>query len=246
MIRWLWVILVLMAWMPTPEQTDGLLQAAAAYAQDDYAGAAAAYELAVVQGVDNGALRFNLAVVYQQMGDKGRAVLNYRRAFRWMPRDAAVLAGLAVARDQREDALGDEQGAAGIVAGFAALMTSGEMLWAVWWVFLLLAVMGATFLFAPSRWKGRLRRLLLGFSGLLVVLLLAVCLRGWVDTNRPAAVVVEAQVAVYSGPAADYLELYMLHAGAELRRIDRMDGWVRFELADGREGWLPEDAIEDV
>ena len=68
----------------------------------------------------------------------------------------------------------------------------------------------------------------------------------WFETFRPPAVVVEERVYVYSGPGEQYLELFLLHAGAEIRRIDSTGGWIRFELSDGREGWLPATAVEFV
>jgi SH3-like domain-containing protein len=34
-----------------------------------------------------------------------------------------------------------------------------------------------------------------------------------------------------------------IHAGLRVEILDREDGWMRIELANGHEGWVPADAI---
>jgi tetratricopeptide (TPR) repeat protein len=246
MSRWFVVMIAFLLWIRAADPVDLAAAASAAYGRGDYPTAAAAYEQIAAQGGEGGTLRYNLATVYRQMGDMGRAILNYRRAFRWLPRDVDVLAGLAVARSQRVDVMGDEQGfAVGIADIFASILTPEETLWLIWGMVDLI-VLAAFLMPFKGNWRRGLRRLQAVSFGVGVLLAAALCLRGWFDSQRPVGVVIEEQVISYSGPGTDYLELYDLHAGAELRSIVHERGWVRFELPDGREGWLPESAIEDV
>jgi hypothetical protein len=53
-------------------------------------------------------------------------------------------------------------------------------------------------------------------------------------------------VEARSGPGEDFLGLFDLFAAAEFRVLERQGGWVRALLPDGRQGWLPEDAIARI
>jgi uncharacterized protein YgiM (DUF1202 family) len=57
---------------------------------------------------------------------------------------------------------------------------------------------------------------------------------------------VEKAVQVMSGPGEKYLELFELHTAAEVTIVDTRGEWTRFHLPDGREGWIPNAAIERV
>jgi hypothetical protein len=62
----------------------------------------------------------------------------------------------------------------------------------------------------------------------------------------PAGVVTATVASVMSGPGDDYLAIYQLHAAAELYVTAVEDDWARFELPDGRVGWMRLDSIAMV
>jgi hypothetical protein len=223
-----------------------LVQADQAYQNGDLTNAANLYEAVVNGGVRDGTVYFNLGTVYYAAGDLGRALLNYRRALEIMPRDADLNVAIARIRAERLDVQGDEAELLDSIAALTApVLTLSELawlvlgLWTLWFGLLLVAVL-------RRHWRDVLRASLLIVG---VVLLIGVLLLGsrlYVASHRPAAVVLHDLVSVMSGPGEDYLVLFPLHAAAEIRILEEHDGWVRFVLPDGRQGWLPQTSVQLV
>jgi SH3-like domain-containing protein len=67
-----------------------------------------------------------------------------------------------------------------------------------------------------------------------------------VDSNWKPAVVISDSVSVMTGPGGDYVEIFELHAAAEVRIVEKRDHWVRFQLPDLREGWIEEQSLEGI
>jgi tetratricopeptide (TPR) repeat protein len=221
-------------------------QANVAYTNGDYKTAQLLYEQVIQGGFHDPSLYFNLGNAYYESGDLGRALLNYRIVQQSWPRDVDLNRNLALVRSERVDLQGDETG---FVEGVAALtigvttFTELSLLVACVWAsaFLLLAV--AIF---QSKWRKRLRFPLIGLGTALLVGVLLLGSRFYVEGLRQSGIVVQPVAQVRSGPGDEYLELYQLHSATEVHVWDSQNGWVRFALPDGRLGWLPAQALEIV
>jgi SH3-like domain-containing protein len=64
--------------------------------------------------------------------------------------------------------------------------------------------------------------------------------------QRPPAVVVAQEVEMRSGPDDRYLIEFTLHAGAEVRVVERRGDWVRAALPGDLQGWAPNEAIIEL
>lgn len=252
MIRWMGTILILLsavllsAGMGYAQDEDPRSsEAAAAYQSGDYVGAAALYEAMLVEGIVSPGLYVNLGAAYYQQGDLGQSLLNYRRAHRLDPRDTDAAAMIARIRSERIDLQVGGYSLIDAVGQVFDGLTRQELSWlsvVVWWgwIGLVIAVL------LSKRWRALLRDLNVVAGGAALLLLVLVVVREYVDTQRPVAVVVEPVVDIYSGPGEAYLAIGRLYSAAELRVIAGEGNWVRFLLPDGRQGWLPVDAIEEV
>ncbi|HSS96446.1 MAG TPA: tetratricopeptide repeat protein [Terriglobales bacterium] len=221
-------------------------QANTAYASGDYKTAQVLYEQAIQAGFHDPSLYFNLGNAYYESGDLGRALLNYRIVQEYWPRDADLNRNLALVWSERVDLQGDETGLAEGIAALTtgvATFTELSLLVACLWTatFALLALV----IFWP-KWRRRLRFPLVGMGVVLLVGLLLLGSRFYVEGMRQSGVVVQPVAQVRSGPGDQYLELYQLHSAAEVYVWDSQNGWVRFALPDGRLGWLPVEAVEIV
>jgi hypothetical protein len=226
---------------------DSAAQAAAErYAAGDYAGAAALYEALIQAGVRDGAVFYNLGSAYLQAGDQGRAMLNYRRAQALMPRAADVNARLAAVRAQRVDLLGDETAFVDSLATVtASVLTDGELMWLLWGLWALTWAALAVLLRGGQR-RTTVRAV---FGAALVALAFVGALaanRAYVSSSRPAAVVIAPTAAVYSGPGEAYLEIYQMHAAAEIRLLETQGEWVRFVRPDEQQGWIRQAEVTRV
>lgn len=215
-----------------------LAQANRAYIDGDYDTAIALYETLIAEGVSHGAVYFNLGTAYDQVGQPGRALLNYLRAQRVSPRDMDVSARIAAIQGARQDVQSEETVIidrlgtmiSGVVT-MGELAVTGFILWTLWFGLATISVM------RPSG-RNTLRPLLIVFGVLAAAAVVLVGSRVYIEVYRPAAVVTAEQAVVLSGPAERYLELFELSEAAELRVVARAEGWGRIVLPDGRRGWL--------
>lgn len=221
-------------------------QAAAAYEAGDYANAINLYRALLDSGVHDSRIYFNLGNAYFQSNNLGLALLNYRRAQQLSPRDSEIHQYLNMVRSRRIDIQGDElfwlDGLATISIAVLAYQELSWIVLALWSVFFACLIA-----WIPAHhWRTTLRPALIGISMLLVITLGLWIARGYAESNRPAAVVIENTVTVMSGPGQDYLELYTLYGAAEMRLLETRGDWLRFTLPDQRQGWIPQAAVEKV
>ncbi|MGQ9887920.1 MAG: hypothetical protein ACUVSX_05455 [Aggregatilineales bacterium] len=222
-----------------------LAQAAAArFAAGEYASAAQLYKLLIESGAHDAAVFYNAGAAYAMAGDLGHAMLHYRAAQARSPRDAELAGLIAQLRAQRVDLLGEEVTLTdGLATATAQLMTYRELQWATWILWLILWTSLATVGAGGERWRSPLRTItiaalvgLMLFGGLLIN-------QAYVEANRPAAVVIAAAAPVYSGPGETYLEIYRMHAAAEIRVLETRGEWARFIRPDARQGWIKQSAL---
>lgn len=224
-----------------PPFNDGVT----AYENGDYAAAAAFFEQTAAAGEAGAALYYNLGSAYFQLGDMGRALLNYRRAQLDLPRDAALDLQIAIIRASRLNLPGEEADPLTLLALSSSALTLAELaglvllLWAGWHGLLLLRGL------RPA-WREALFLPLSGLTVLLAAGLLLLGARLYIENARPEAVVIADSAPVMSGPGPDYLNHFQLFAAAELRVLQEQNGWLRFVLPDGRQGWVEGSAVEYI
>ena len=215
-------------------------RAAALYEEGDVEGAARIWETLAAVGESDSHLWYNLGNAYYQLGDVGRAVLDYRRALRLSPRDREIRDNLELARSRaagevaapepgwwgrrwrqvRETLTGDELAAASL---------------ALLWIGTLLVLLG---LFRRASWR-RLRWPLIAVAALLPLLAAAAWRADWEDWSGREAVILAPRVAVQSGPGEGYVTLFEVHAGAEIKLVERRGAWALARLGADLEGWIP-------
>jgi len=189
--------------------------------------------------VPNGYLEYNIGNAFLQAGDIGRAILHYRRAERFIPRDPLLADNLREARSRtllpikagpRDQVLGTlffwhfqtalRERAAAAMVGFI-----------VFWIVL------AVRLFVRQR-----------SLSILAVVAAVVCLISgasvltemWKDRNAPAGVILAMDVAAYKGPGTSYQRQFEqpLQPGVEFTLRERRGQWWHMELPDGKSGWI--------
>jgi hypothetical protein len=66
------------------------------------------------------------------------------------------------------------------------------------------------------------------------------------ESKQHGAVVLEEEVAVYSGPSTDATLQFKIHAGTTVRVTEAHDAWVEIELPGELSGWIRSDAMERI
>jgi tetratricopeptide (TPR) repeat protein len=220
------------------------------YQSGDYAAAVEAYEAILASGFESHELHYNLGNAYFKVGDLGRAILSWERALELEPGDVDTLANLELANRITVDEIEP-------LPRFWLLSVLS------WWVdllprsLLIVGVGGGWMALAAgivTRILGRTDARRRGATwvasaGALVVLLLGTNLFvRELEIGRPerAVILVEA-VPVRSAPTEDdNLTLFEVHEGTRVRVDQRTGQWAEVVLADGKVGWVPEDAMEII
>ncbi len=221
------------------------VNANAAYEAGRAAEAVELYEKLLDRGHENGHLYFNLGNAYLRNGELGRAIVSYRHSQTFLPRDQDVRANLDFARKSAKDALlPPGPGEVKKTLFFwhyglsrAELGTIVVVVNLLLWLVLILRVhrRGSEVL----RWTFMtLLLLLLVTGGSLAVRYLK---------PLEVAVIIPQEIDVRSGTNVQDVVLFKLHAGTEVRVVDRREGSVRIALPEeGRGGWIEAQHAEVV
>lgn len=214
-----------------------------AYERGDYDEAIALYETLVDAGVVDIAVYFNLANAYYESDQLGWAMVYYLKAHHLAPRNDGINRQIARIRSERVDFFGEETDLLTLIGTATnGMMTQGELetiallTWITWFV-------GACVWLLRPIWRKYLRGGLILLGGALILLVGLFISRDYISARHPLAVIVPSSVEVMSGAGDEYLNLYRLFSATEIRVIDDSDGWVRFRLPNGRQGWLPRESI---
>lgn len=209
-----------------------------AYRLRDYLTAITLYEEAIGSEQHDSTTFYNLGNAYYEVSNLGQAMLNYRRAAIFMPRDTALNINIARIRAQRSTITTSETDwlnqLATLTTDTFTLFELSLLVFSGWIVFFVILAIGVVRGFHDGNY-----RLFAAVMGIILLIgLVLMTSRIYVETQRPTAIVLSNSVNVMSGPGEDYLLIYTIHAAAEVRIMEEVDGWLRFVLPDGRGGWV--------
>jgi tetratricopeptide (TPR) repeat protein len=233
---------------PDAEELNSLFdEACDLYEASEFEGALRIFESLASDGVSHPAVYYNLANCYYQLGEVGRAVVNYRRAHMLAPRDEDIDANIAFLRSSIGFQDTTESFDLGALARAPAQVASPKEWRIAFYVFYYLSVLCfIAVLFLGNAARGRAIRIL----GILVV----VCIGCWaiaehglarLTAGTEGAVVVDRSEFM-SGPGAAFDELARLPDGVEVELRARSGIWVEVKLPSGEIGWLREESLETI
>lgn len=203
-------------------------------------------------GVRNGKIFYDIGNTYYRLGDIARAILSYRRALLYRPRDPNLEHNLAYVRSKRRDRL-------------RASLPVGVMRAIFFWHYTVsLRLQLALFLgFFASIWvllsvrllaanRGAARRIP-GWS-VAVAAIVATAFLGslvWrqidLDANR-GGVIVASSIVARKGDARSYDATFKhpLHAGTEFTLVSVRPAWYHIMLSNGVTTWIPQSSARLV
>jgi hypothetical protein len=213
-----------------------------------YAEAAGQYEYLVTQeGIRNGPLFYNIGNSWFMAGDTGRAILNYRRAERYMPNHSDLRHNLAAALELRTDLLPQPEPSQLMKTLLGWHMHTPVSLrwrlftsaWLLFWGALIWA----------QRRNRKEARMTAAVTGALSALLLASLAAEAAAGHRTAAgVIVAGEIMARKGDGERYAPAFQepLHSGTEFNNLETRGEWRHIRLADGQTCWIPARAAESV
>jgi tetratricopeptide (TPR) repeat protein len=242
----LWLLLLILpltASAATKENADE------EYLKGNYQQAITDYEALLKQGVSP-QIYFNLGNAYFRTDNITRAILNYERAHMLSPGDEDIQFNLQFARSKTIDKIVPESEM--FFFGWyksMVLLTSVDR-----WAYLavvsisLVLVLLLLYLFADSI---VLRKI--GFFGAVIFLVIFLLSNLFAYQqkrmleNRSGAIIISSSVNIKKSPADNSETSFVLHEGTKVDITDSsIKGWSEIHVADGREGWVTSDKIENI
>ncbi len=219
------------------------------YRMDDYQGAIAAYEDILAEGKSSADLYYNLGNAYYRDGQLGKAILNYERALRLKPGMSDAKENLELANARTADRI-TTLPQLFIVRWWNALTTAiTPHGWRIVWL-MLLAIAGIGVAMLRTGRSSAIRRGGLATTVVsLLFLLLATALL--ISSTRaynahPYAIITDQAVTLKASPDNKSIDKMILHEGTKVKVLDNLTGWYKIAIADGTNGWCPQNTMERI
>jgi tetratricopeptide (TPR) repeat protein len=215
------------------------------YILKQYQEALSLYRELVDRGIEHPHLFYNLANTYYKLGRKGEAVLYYERALRLSPLDREIRSNLRFVKKSLDDQITPlyNEGFALILETAASIFTLNVLAYLEVGLFVLFVGLFIAALLVPA-YRSSLRSAAIVIGVFFVIAFAGLLLRLDQLRDHPHAVIMAEQIEVRSSPISESDVVFTLHEGTGIRVIEQRGDWVRFQLRDGREGWLPFRDIE--
>lgn len=227
-------------------QNEAFQKANSAYQAGAYEEAIQRYDSIVNSGYESAALYYNLANAHYKLGALAPAILNYEKALHLAPKDEEILHNLKLAEQKRVDRFEALPPNLFKAFRFGILLAFSPSTWAIIAIILLfVASLGIGLYFLSSRKR-------LGFILALSLSVLGL-FSAWMAfqhqahlEQHPALIVMSESAYVKSGPGTEAEDLFILHAGTKVVRVDEYESWTKIRLIDGKIGWLPKGSLEAI
>lgn len=242
------LILVLFSGMSARAEAPDSLFARANkfYTAGDYAGALQTYDSLKNAGYHSAALYYNLGNTHFRLSNTAEAILYYEKAARLQPDDADIAHNLQIARQQTIDKIETLPDPLFKSALLHTIYWLSPDQWAMSGLILLLlfSIALATYYFSTHKRLG----FVTAFASLILALgsLTFAFLHHNHRSNHQPAIIMATNSYVKSAPASGASDLFILHAGTKVEITDELADWKKIELTDGKIGWIPNSAVEEI
>jgi hypothetical protein len=231
-------------------QADTAWQKAnALYAEGKYAEASQAYLQLEESGKVNSALFYNAGNAFYRQGEIAKAILYYERALRLAPDDEDTRYNLELANLQIVDKIEPipQFFVVAWIQSFCNLLdvdtwgVAGASLFAATLTLALVVLFGRT----PRRKKLSFALAVACLSLSIVATCVAVREKRHINSHTEA-IVYAPVTSVKASPDAGGVDLFVLHEGTKVQRLETIGSWEKIKTADGNQGWLPTSVIENI
>ena len=215
-----------------------------AYGKGDYEGAVRFYEQILTGGMLSGPVYYNLANSYFRRQDLGRAILNYERALRMMPRDEDVRFNYQYALRQRQTPVRQPKYSfwETVLARHAVFWTHQELalITLALGMALSLVALAGFYVSCPPR----MQRALYAFLGLLVMYYGSTSF--WLSRQQQDVGIVLEQADARFEPREEATVHFSAAAGEKVRILQVSGEWVKVKRMDDKIGWIPKTLFEHI
>jgi tetratricopeptide (TPR) repeat protein len=219
------------------------------YAKGQYKEAAASYQKLVNEGYQSAEVYYNLGNAYYKLGNIASAILYYEKARLLSPGDDDINFNIRLANSKITDKV-DEAPEFFISKWWNEFILSFSVN-ALGIASILFVLLGSAalilyfFAFSVSRKKASFYTSILLFILGAAAIVIAFSQTHYFD-NHKQAIIFTSTVNIKSGPNDKLATLFVLHEGTKVNVLDANNGWVKFKLGNGNEGWIKLVDIKEI
>jgi hypothetical protein len=216
------------------------------YQSGDFAAAERSYRLLLDQGIDSGAVYYNLGNACFKQKKLGEAIYYWEEARRKLPGDSDIRENLQLANllivdriDVPEDPLPVR-----LVLEAVHLLSISQESRIVLAFFVTANVLFGLYLLVRKP-RAAFWALTGSLACILLMLLVGASLawKVYEGSHRRQGVIVEQKADVRSGPGRENITVVTVHEGIVVQVRGESNGWVQISLPNGWTGWLPASSI---
>jgi len=224
------------------DASQAFLKANEAYVNSDYMSAVSYYENIISSGIINGDIFYNLGNSYLKTGETGKAILNYRKAELFIPRDEDLQANLKYAYGLVIDNIECKEliSFLGDFCFWYSKLNVYELLnFFLALNFLFWSLVAIRFFFKVEILK------IIFYLNIFLLLVIgpSVGLKIYRHYFVKKGVVTSKEVLVRSGSTINGTVLFKLHDGTEFEWVEENGGWVKIRLCDNKKGWVQKKVV---
>jgi tetratricopeptide (TPR) repeat protein len=214
------------------------------YEEGKYDEAIDEYSKLLARGVEGGNLYYNLGNSYFKKGELGKAILNYERAKRLIPRDSDLKSNYKFARLRIEyDVSGPSAPWYERAFSIFNMLTINEMTVLLSAVFVLavLFLIARLFIAVAGRYS-------ISFAAVLIIVvaLIAFLLCSRVSLLDKEAIVISGSSEALFEPLDNATAHFTLYEGMKVHMLQSKKDWNKVKRADGKVGWVRARDIEKI
>jgi len=235
-----------LCWAEDSRNTDYIFyKASRLYEETKYDEAALEYSRIRKEGFESGNLYYNLGNCYFKKGVLGKAILNYERAKRLIPRDRDLESNYKYAQSLIKGEINKPARIwiVRVINNFFDQFTVDgiSMLLSVIYILLILTI-GASRIFKVSKIK-----FAVGLSALTAFFVIsAVFLYGRISFLEKEGIIIEEKVDAKFEPFDKAVKHFTFHEGMKVFVISSKDEWYKVKRLDGRAGWIKKSQLEII
>jgi tetratricopeptide (TPR) repeat protein len=248
--RTIFIILTFLALQPAKVMADTASQQAVSkfvsadyhYKQGQFVDAIREYESILSSGLESGNLYYNLGNAYYKNNQLGKALVNYKRAEHFVPRDSDLKFNENLVRDQLHVDEQQNNIFEKLFAKHIAFYTEEEMITIITGLGFII-LFGYLFLFfikPQIRFKWIL---MIGLVLVFLVYLIGLCFE--IEHDHSRALVISSTPANYE-PLEKSTAYYQLKEGEDVEVVSEDSGWYKIKRYDGKLGWIPKEKLEKI
>lgn len=206
------------------------------YNKGNYPEAIVDFSEIVDGGIKNGKLFYNLGNAYLKNGNTGYAILWYKRALQLMPNDPDLKFNYNIALSRVKDLTPENKNPVLKIIFFWKYLLSRPML--QWTGIILNSIFWLLLTFQQIFRTNALQIFRNMTLFLAVVITLTASYNYYEDIHNKQAIILPAEVSVRSGLSDMSTQLFVLHAGSQVKIDEEKNGFFKIRFSNNKIGWI--------